>query len=82
MGLSIRAFFTPPARALLASGQLRCSTVAAGWSTASRWDLGRRRYIFGRSFIHFEPLKITNGGDIIAVPQNEERRRRAPRPKS
>ena len=49
MGLSIRAFATPSAPALRASGQLWCSTLAAVRSTASRWDLGHRRYLLRRS---------------------------------
>jgi hypothetical protein len=53
MGLSIRASATPPAHALLASGQLWCSTPAAARSVASRWELGQTRYHLSRSFIHF-----------------------------
>ena len=68
MGLSIRAFATPPARALRASGQLWCSTLAAVRSTASRWDLGHRRYRLKRSLIQFEQLKI-KGAAIVEAPQ-------------
>ena len=51
---------------------LSCAEGAAR-NTASSWDLGHRRYLLRRSFIH-EQLKTINGTDIITVGQNEERR--------